>query len=77
MYKNAEQDDLWQTMTEQSLESKPLPQNATVKEIMDTWTLQIGFPVVTARRQANDELVIDQERYLLNRESPEKDQTLW
>ena len=27
-----------------------LPKSVTVKEIMDTWTLQMGFPVVDVER---------------------------
>ena len=40
----AEQDDLWQYLTEQAHKDKTLPEDLTVKIIMDTWTLQMGFP---------------------------------
>ncbi|XP_066252705.1 aminopeptidase Ey [Euwallacea similis] len=77
MFKNAEQDDLWQTLTDQASRTEVLPKNTTVKEIMDTWTLQTGFPVVTAKQsQIKDHLVISQERYVLNSNEVE-DQTLW
>ncbi|CAG9772964.1 unnamed protein product [Ceutorhynchus assimilis] len=78
MYKNAEQDDLWQTLTEESLEIKALPNNVSVKEIMDTWTLQTGYPVVTANKQQNGDLIINQQRYLLDRNNAvTTDQCLW
>lgn len=77
IYSNAEQDDLWNTLTEESLEFKVLPENVTVKEIMDTWTLQTGYPVVTAIREKNGDLKITQERFLLDRKENELDKTLW
>ncbi|KAL1506097.1 hypothetical protein ABEB36_005525 [Hypothenemus hampei] len=76
MFKNAAQDDLWQILTEKSIDFKVLPGNSTVKEIMDTWTLQIGFPVVNATLK-NGNLIITQERFLVNRQKGEKDETLW
>ena len=49
-YKAAEQDDLWHYLTSQAHVDKTLPEDVTVKQIMDTWTLQMGFPVVTVTR---------------------------
>ena len=49
-YKAAEQDDLWNHLTLQAHSDGTLPQSVTVKEIMDTWTLQMGFPVVDVER---------------------------
>ena len=46
----AEQDDLWQYLTTEAHADKTLPQDVSVKEIMDTWTLQMGLPVVTVTR---------------------------
>ncbi|XP_048524081.1 aminopeptidase N [Dendroctonus ponderosae] len=77
MYKNAVQDDLWQSLTEETLVSKMLPENTTIKEIMDTWTLQTGYPVLTATIDVNGDLTIIQKRYLLNRDTNETDQSLW
>ncbi len=48
-YANAQQDDLWQALQEQAdEESVNLP--ATVKEIMDTWTFKMGYPVINVTR---------------------------
>lgn len=67
MYNNAEQDDLWNTLTQQSHEDKVLDSAITIKEIMDTWTLQTGFPVVTAFRNYElDSVTLSQERFLVN-----------
>jgi aminopeptidase N len=44
------QDDLWQVMTEISHESQSLNGDRTIKEIMDTWTLKMGYPVVKVTR---------------------------
>lgn len=49
-YQNAEQNDLWEALTKQAHQDKVLATNVTVKQIMDTWTLQTGFPVVTVNR---------------------------
>ncbi|XP_049945939.1 aminopeptidase N-like isoform X1 [Schistocerca serialis cubense] len=67
-YSNAKQDDLWWSMEEavrnSSLHEHALPQNATVKQVMDSWTLQPGFPVVTAiRNYVNGSVTINQTRF--------------
>lgn len=49
-FSNAEQDDLWESLTEEAHKNKVLPQNLNVKTIMDTWTLQTGYPVITVKR---------------------------
>lgn len=49
-YKNAEQDDLWQELTETSVKHNALTRNVTVKEVMDTWTTQTGYPLLTVER---------------------------
>ena len=35
-----------------------LPSEVTIKEIMDTWTLQTGFPVLTVHRDYTDSTAI-------------------
>lgn len=48
-YGNANQDDLWAAFQAQAdAEGVVLP--ATIKEIMDTWTFKMGFPVITVNR---------------------------
>ena len=77
MYKNANQDDLWRTLTEQCREKQVLPGNTTVKDIMDTWTRQTGFPVVTAVRRENGALDLSQQRFFLDKKADETDNVLW
>jgi hypothetical protein len=45
-----DQDDLWQALTEIAQESGALDSNQTLKEIMDSWTVKMGYPVVTVTR---------------------------
>ena len=49
-YSDASQDDLWHHLSEQAKEDGSMPKDLSVKEVMDTWTLQSGFPVVTITR---------------------------
>jgi len=41
---------LWEALTLQAHADNVLDENISVKEIMDTWTLQTGFPVITVTR---------------------------
>ncbi|KAJ9590170.1 hypothetical protein L9F63_016709, partial [Diploptera punctata] len=51
-YNNAEESDLWAALTDESRASKHrlLPENLSLEDVMDTWTLQDGYPVVTVTR---------------------------
>lgn len=49
-YGNAAQDDLWNALTQEAQAARVLPRNITVKMIMDTWTVQTGYPLVTVTR---------------------------
>ena len=45
----------------------------TVKDVMDTWTLQMGYPVVTVtRKPGTDQLTLSQTRFLLGKPSDEE-----
>lgn len=60
-YKNAEQDDLWSALTEQAHKTNTLPKNLTVKTIMDSWTLQTGYPqLIIHKSEGNDDIEIHQ-----------------
>lgn len=66
-YGNAEQDDLWESLTRVAHENGALPRDLTVKTIMDTWTVQTGYPVVNVRRNYEAGTVdMEQRRYLRN-----------
>ncbi|CAG9759897.1 unnamed protein product [Ceutorhynchus assimilis] len=58
-YTTAETKDLWNTF------SKNANQTLDVKTIMDTWTHQMGFPLVTLTKEGN-EIVASQKRFLLS-----------
>ncbi|XP_072035872.1 aminopeptidase N-like isoform X2 [Amphiura filiformis] len=71
-YGNAVRDDLWKHLNDVAKEDGRL--FIDVKEIMDTWTLQMGYPVVTVTREygradGNLHFRTDQERFLLNPQS--------
>ncbi|KAK0059665.1 aminopeptidase N, partial [Biomphalaria pfeifferi] len=44
-----------------------------VKEVMDTWILQMNYPVVTVKRvdNSNTQLLVSQARYLADRNATE------
>lgn len=65
-YKTATQNDLWEEMTLEARESGDFSGEMSVKEIMDTWTLQTGFPFITVTRNYKDNKInIEQKRFLL------------
>ena len=51
-YSNADQDRLWEFLTAAGQEDGTLT-DLTVKQVMDTWTVQMGYPVVTIGQQIN------------------------
>ncbi|XP_075986861.1 aminopeptidase N-like [Anticarsia gemmatalis] len=64
-YGNAEADDLWQELTTESEQFGGLTRNASVKEIMDSWTTQTGYPLLTVTRDYGAKsLTITQKRFL-------------
>ena len=64
MYGNAVQDDLWAALTYQAeLDSVELPTN--IKTIMDSWTLKMGFPVVTILRNYTSLNITAHQVYLI------------
>lgn len=59
-YQNAESDDLWESL------SAATHNEINVKKIMDTWILQMGYPLITVKRDQKHRniLVFTQERFL-------------
>ena len=65
-YRSAEQNDLWDALTKQAHKDNVLDPTITIKQIMDTWTLQTGFPVVTVIRDYNtSSATLTQDRFML------------
>lgn len=63
-YSNAVHDDLWDVMTDAGHKHQTLPEDLTVKDIMDSWTLQAGYPILNVTRTGTS-ITISQKRYLL------------
>uniref|UniRef100_UPI00398EB968 thyrotropin-releasing hormone-degrading ectoenzyme-like n=1 Tax=Pristiophorus japonicus TaxID=55135 RepID=UPI00398EB968 len=63
MYGNAGRNDLWNKLSETL---KKIGKNINIKEVMDRWTLQMGYPVVTIVRNESsaDILTISQEHFI-------------
>uniref|UniRef100_T1DNX8 Aminopeptidase n=1 Tax=Crotalus horridus TaxID=35024 RepID=T1DNX8_CROHD len=64
-YGNTVCDDLWEQLQKAVNKNVSLP--STVKTIMDRWTLQMGFPVLTVDTSTG---IISQKHFLLDPESP-------
>jgi aminopeptidase N len=78
---NAEQDDLWAFLTAAAREDGTLIDTVSVKDIMDTWTLRKGYPVVTVARTGN-QIRLTQKWFLLNplntiQNTPEYNEYKW
>ncbi|XP_017772734.1 PREDICTED: aminopeptidase N-like [Nicrophorus vespilloides] len=75
MYQSAQQDDLWESLTEVARSEGIFDNTMSVKIVMDTWTLQTGFPVVFVSRKEG-RLSVRQEKFSLNGSS-DKEKALW
>lgn len=58
-FANAHVDELWQSFTE------TVDGRYQIKTIMDTWTRQMGYPVVNIKAGGKDHYIIEQKRFLL------------
>lgn len=63
-YSNAVHDDLWNVMTEFGHKFQTLPKDLTVKTIMDSWTLNAGYPVLMVKQNGTN-IHVTQQHYLL------------
>ncbi|KAF5279560.1 hypothetical protein FQR65_LT03382 [Abscondita terminalis] len=73
-YSNANHDQLWTAVETNIEDSNSL--DVSIKEVMDSWILQPGFPVVTAvRNSTTGEVHLSQKRFLFSKEPANK--TLW
>ncbi|KAE8615641.1 hypothetical protein XENTR_v10008572 [Xenopus tropicalis] len=64
-YGNAARNDLWNTLTKVLKNEGKL---LNIREVMDQWTLQMGYPVITILRNdtTDDIITITQEHFLYN-----------
>lgn len=64
-FQAADQNDLWQHLTDKALLNDAIDNGTSVKEIMDTWTLQTGFPeVVVTRNYTTKDIQFKQQRFV-------------
>ncbi|XP_041674632.1 aminopeptidase N isoform X2 [Drosophila eugracilis] len=68
-YGNMDRDDLWPLLTHHGHEQGTLPKDLSIKQIMDSWITQPGYPVVNVERRGTD-LVLRQERFILPSKNP-------
>lgn len=75
-YKNANHDDLFETINEVATEDKSLTINATIKDLMYPWIYQPGFPVINViSNPENETLTLSQHRFLFSHNN--QDDTFW
>ncbi|KAM7057386.1 thyrotropin-releasing hormone-degrading ectoenzyme [Acridotheres tristis] len=71
-YGNAARNDLWNTLSK-ALKRVGKPVN--IQEVMDQWTLQMGYPVITilGNETTDNIIVISQERFVYDSDTKPKD----
>ncbi|XP_051651912.1 thyrotropin-releasing hormone-degrading ectoenzyme [Manacus candei] len=70
-YGNAARNDLWNTL---SKALKRVGKSVNIQEVMDQWTLQMGYPVITILgNETTDIIVISQERFVYDSDAKPKD----
>lgn len=63
-YGAADQNDLWRHLTKIAHQHRLLDNATDIKEIMDTWTLQIGFPeVIVSRNYTTNHVEFKQQKF--------------
>ncbi|XP_065700125.1 thyrotropin-releasing hormone-degrading ectoenzyme isoform X1 [Patagioenas fasciata] len=74
-YGNAARNDLWNTL---SKALKRVGKSVNIQEVMDQWTLQMGYPVITilGNQTADNVIVISQERFVYDSDAKPKDPAL-
>jgi aminopeptidase N len=62
VYRSPQQDDLFESMQEviDEMSASVLPSGVTLKEIMNTWTDQAGFPLISVSRTSATEINLSQ-----------------
>jgi aminopeptidase N len=65
-FQTATQDDLWTALTLEARKTNVFDEKMSVKEIMDGWTLQTGFPYITVTRNyEKGDIQLEQRRFVL------------
>ncbi|XP_023276825.1 thyrotropin-releasing hormone-degrading ectoenzyme [Seriola lalandi dorsalis] len=79
MYSNAARDDLWSKLS-QAMRSEG--RDINIGEMMDRWTLQMGYPVVTISKNQSEQLpthyiTVSQEHFLYTQEVRSNNSLQW
>uniref|UniRef100_A0A182VV47 Aminopeptidase n=1 Tax=Anopheles minimus TaxID=112268 RepID=A0A182VV47_9DIPT len=75
-YGNAEQDNLWAALTEEAHANGVLPDFIDVKKVMDSWTLQTGYPIISITRNYDaNSAEVTQERFVSSEVSKDQNVT--
>ena len=74
---NAERDDLWQALTDAARADNKLPAEITVKDIMDGWTLEPGYPVLKVVKSEGSFIQLNQKRFYLNPDVENPSNVTW
>ncbi|XP_028269982.1 leucyl-cystinyl aminopeptidase [Parambassis ranga] len=69
---NTGTDDLWNSLTQVELST----QHQNISEMMNSWTSQKGFPLVTVSRKG-DQVTLTQEHFLLTSDNATHTSSLW
>ncbi|NWW95783.1 TRHDE protein, partial [Rhynochetos jubatus] len=74
-YGNAARNDLWNTL---SKALKRVGKSVNIQEVMDQWTLQMGYPVITilGNETTDNVIVISQARFVYDSDAKPKDPPL-
>ncbi|XP_071443368.1 uncharacterized protein [Hetaerina americana] len=76
-YNSANDAELFEAMDAQALIDKVLPGNYTVSDIMNSWTNQAGYPVVTVKRKVGGKAGLEQERFSLHPSTDVNQTDIW
>ncbi|XP_030369807.1 aminopeptidase N-like [Scaptodrosophila lebanonensis] len=81
-YRNADKNDLWNTLSDKAHKNKALPENIHLATIMESWVSQPGYPIIhVARNYADNKTIgtinITQERFLYNSQTTKRDDCWW
>ncbi|KRT81968.1 Peptidase [Oryctes borbonicus] len=77
-FSNADHDDLWNALTEQAHTDGALDKAVSMKNVMDGWIHQAGFPVVTVTPDYHSNILrFSQKRFILNGKTQTKSSDKW
>lgn len=76
-FQAATSDDLAEGLRRGAQNKTTLPQGFTMKELVDNWSLNEGYPVVTVTRTEAGTLTLKQQRFVYNTQKQENNDQKW